>query len=123
MGEFADMAMEDMFAIDEYSLDGIGDYWSPFYASRYSREPVANKTCRNCEKTGLRWKKFDSRWYLEESFSYTTRYGNQVGWVKHKCQVPVKKAFASMKDPSKEYFKYLDTIPAMTEEDYEGDYL
>lgn len=121
MGEYADMAIDDMLAIDEYSLDGMGDYWSPFYnVGRFTRQGPKSKTCKNCGKTGLYWKADENgRWYLEEYNRYSTSFGDDGFWARHKCSQSIKGAFNAMKDPSKEYFKYLDSVPAMTEEDYE----
>jgi hypothetical protein len=71
MGEYADYAIDDMLAADDYALELYerGDFdadpdlsWSAF--SRPRRRQF--KVCKMCGEHGLRWGIHDDAWRLEE---------------------------------------------------------
>jgi hypothetical protein len=71
MGEYADYAIDDMLAYDEYMLEHAYElHWtevdSPF-RSRYDRPRRRQfKVCQTCGAHGLRWGIHEDRWALEE---------------------------------------------------------
>jgi hypothetical protein len=68
MGEYADMAIDDMLALDEYELQ-YPDEFEPDYPGGVfcRRRKATTKTCNHCGETGLVWFKNDEdKWRLHE---------------------------------------------------------
>ncbi len=84
MGEYADMAIDEMLSIDEAVLQGrYGDdddpYFSPF-SGRWKGFGPRRITCKNCGETGLRWIVVDDQWKL----------GDWKTYAHHKCSFGFK---------------------------------
>lgn len=108
MGEYADMAIDDMLAIDESFFNGYGYHdddpeWNPF-TGRWSRFTPRPKTCKACGQANLWWQREPEGW----------RLANADGVV-HKCSFNFKKFIGNK---STGYLAYLDTIPWPSEEEY-----
>lgn len=70
MGEYADMAIDDMLSYDEYLLqhpdedDDPDMGWSPFTRFRRDRRRKKILKCQICGQSGLHWLNEDGKWYL-----------------------------------------------------------
>lgn len=84
MGEYADAAIDDMLAYDEYLLenaDRIDDpdlIWSPFYRKDRRRNRVLS--CPICGAKPLYWLEEDGKWYLGDYDEYEDE-------VRHVCSM------------------------------------
>lgn len=67
MGEYADMAIDDMLSIDEWELNNP---WEVEPDSGVFRRNIYHKpqpkTCRHCGQTGLVWAQIDGKWRLHD---------------------------------------------------------
>jgi hypothetical protein len=70
MGEYADMAIDDMLAMDEYELrypeefeHELPDEWGTFRRFRSGPRP---KTCKYCGEFPLFWEKTEEGWRLAD---------------------------------------------------------
>jgi len=79
MGEMADYAIDDMFEHEDHiaryrqgQMDileahekGVVDELG-YDIKTYTISKHVTKTCRNCNKSGLHWRKIDNKWRLHE---------------------------------------------------------
>lgn len=83
MGEFADMAIDEMLSVDEWEQSNPDDYDSSEDGVFY-RRPRKELVCKYCGKKNLIWKKLDGKWRLHEIMWLDKEYLDHE-WIPHTC--------------------------------------